>query len=170
MRKLSTLLAATAVSATALALGRGVSADVDPQLPAYQTVQGVSGNLKSVGSDTLNDLMTFWTEGFYALYPNVKPEIEGKGSDDGAARADRAARRNFGPMSREMKAEEIDAFEKKFGYKPTGIARRARRAGRSTSTRTIRSSRSRWRRSTRSSRRRARAARPPTSRRGASSA
>ena len=120
MRKLSTLLAATAVSATALALGRGVSADVDPQLPAYQTVQGVSGSLKSVGSDTLNDLMTFWTEGFYALYPNVKPEIEGKGSTT-APPALISGASNLGPMSREMKAEEIAAFEKKFGYKPTGI-------------------------------------------------
>ena len=53
---------------------------VDPALPSYQRVSGVSGNLNSMGSDTLNNLMTLWAEGFRAVYPNVHIQIEGKGS------------------------------------------------------------------------------------------
>ena len=120
MRKFSTILAAAAVATTAAVLGRGASADVDPQLPAYQTVPGVSGSIKGVGSDTLLNLMSFWNEGFGGLYPNFKADYEGKGSGT-APTALISGSSNLGPMSREMKAEEIAAFEKKYGYKPTAI-------------------------------------------------
>ncbi|MBI1382338.1 MAG: phosphate ABC transporter substrate-binding protein PstS family protein [Planctomycetaceae bacterium] len=92
---------------------------IDPRLPDYKKVEGgVSGAIKSVGSDTMNNLMTLWAEGFNAMYPNILPEIEGKGSST-APVALTAGTAAFGPMSREMKAKEIDDFEKKFGYKPT---------------------------------------------------
>lgn len=94
--------------------------DVDPELPAYEPVSGVSGNLNSIGSDTLNNLMTLWAEGFKAKYPNVNIQIEGKGSAT-APPALIEGTAQLGPMSRAMKGEEIDAFEKKFGYKPTEI-------------------------------------------------
>jgi phosphate transport system substrate-binding protein len=93
---------------------------LDPKLPDYRTVSGVSGNLKSIGSDTLNNLMTLWAEGFRATYPNVKIEIEGKGSGT-APPALVAGTAQFGPMSRPMRATESDAFEKKFGYKPAAF-------------------------------------------------
>lgn len=93
---------------------------VDPGLPNYQPVQGISGNIKSVGSDTMNNLMTLWGEGFRKMYPNVQIEIEGKGSST-APPALISGTANFGPMSRSMKADEVDAFEKKFGYKPTAL-------------------------------------------------
>lgn len=93
---------------------------VDPGLPTYQTVSGITGNLNSIGSDTLNNLMTYWAEGFKALYPNVNIQIEGKGSST-APPALIAGTAQLGPMSRRMKPTEIDAFEKKFGYKPTEI-------------------------------------------------
>jgi len=93
---------------------------LDPKLPDYKAVSGVSGNLKSIGSDTLNNLMTLWAEGFRSAYPNVKIEIEGKGSST-APPAMVNATAQFGPMSRPMKGAEIDAFEKKFGYKPAAI-------------------------------------------------
>ena len=93
---------------------------LDPALPSYKPVSGVSGNLKSIGSDTLNNLMTLWAEGFNAKYPAVKIEIEGKGSST-APPALVAGTAHFGPMSRPMKAAEIDQFEKKFGYKPTAV-------------------------------------------------
>jgi phosphate transport system substrate-binding protein len=80
----------------------------------------VSGNLNSVGSDTMNNLMTFWTEGFRALYPNVTVAIEGKGSST-APPALIAGSATFGPMSREMKQAEIDQFVKTFGYPPTAL-------------------------------------------------
>jgi len=94
---------------------------VDPALPKYTPVQGVTGNIKSVGSDTMNNEMTLWAEGFNSMYPNVQVEIEGKGSST-APPALVAGTANFGPMSRSMKAAEEDDFEKAHGYKPTGLA------------------------------------------------
>ncbi len=93
---------------------------VDPQLTAYKPVSGISGSISSVGSDTLNNLMTLWSETFNRAYPNVKIQIEGKGSTT-APPALIAGVAQLGPMSRPMKGTEIDAFEKKFGYKPTAI-------------------------------------------------
>jgi len=93
---------------------------LDPALTAYNKVSGVAGNLNSIGSDTLNNLNTFWAEGFKKVYPNVNIQIEGKGSST-APPALIEGTSQLGPMSREMKAEEIDAFEKKFGYKPTAV-------------------------------------------------
>ncbi len=94
--------------------------EVDPDLSAYGKASGVSGNLNSVGSDTLNNLMTFWTEKFKEFYPNVNIQVEGKGSST-APPALISATSQLGPMSRNMKGKEMDAFEKKFGYKPTPI-------------------------------------------------
>jgi phosphate transport system substrate-binding protein len=94
---------------------------VDPSLPPYaKGVSGVSGNVKSIGSDTMNNLMTLWAEDFRKQYPNVQVEIEGKGSST-APPALIAGTATFGPMSREMKNQEIDEFEAKYGYKPTGL-------------------------------------------------
>lgn len=93
---------------------------VDERLPEYKPVQGVSGTVNSVGSDTLNNLMTLWAEKFKETYPNVQVEIEGKGSST-APPALIAGASNFGPMSRNMKDAEVDEFEKKFGYKPTAV-------------------------------------------------
>jgi len=107
-----------------IVLGSAVTAltqvAVDPALKSYEKVSGVSGNLNSIGSDTLNNLMTLWAEGFRAIYPNVNVQIEGKGSST-APPALIEGTAQLGPMSREMKATEIDAFEKKYGYKPTAI-------------------------------------------------
>src|SRR5947199_3178709 len=93
---------------------------VDSAIPGYSKTSGVSGNLSSVGSDTLNNLMTHWAETFSRFYPNAKVQIEGKGSST-APPALIAGTAQLGPMSREMKGTEIDQFEKKFGYKPTAI-------------------------------------------------
>lgn len=93
---------------------------IDPTMPSYTAVSGVSGNLNSIGSDSLNNLMTLWAEGFKKAYPNVNIQIEGKGSST-APPALIEGTAQIGPMSRPMKAEEIDAFEKKFGYKPTEV-------------------------------------------------
>ncbi len=93
---------------------------VDKELPEYKAVEGISGTVKSVGSDTLNELMTGWAEDFHRLYPNVKIEIEGKGSST-APPALIEGTSQFGPMSREMKGSEVDDFKKKYGYPPTQI-------------------------------------------------
>jgi phosphate transport system substrate-binding protein len=94
---------------------------LDPELKSYEPVPGISGNLNSIGSDTLNNLMTFWAEGFAKVYPSVKMQVEGKGSSTAPA-ALIAGSAQLGPMSRKMKAEEVDAFEKKHGYKPRLMA------------------------------------------------
>jgi len=94
---------------------------VDASIPMYSKTSGVSGNINSVGSDTMNNLMTLWCEGFTKDYPNVKCQIEGKGSST-APPALIEGTAQFGPMSRSMKSKEVDAFEKAFGYKPTSIA------------------------------------------------
>jgi phosphate transport system substrate-binding protein len=90
---------------------------VDSALPAYQRVSGVSGSLNSVGSDTMNNMMTLWAETFRKFYPNVKIQVEGKGSST-APPALISGTSQFGPMSRPMRATEIDQFEAKYGYKP----------------------------------------------------
>jgi phosphate transport system substrate-binding protein len=96
------------------------SLTVDPNLPTYKLTSGVSGSIKSVGSDTMNNLMALWAGDFRKIYPNVQVEIEGKGSST-APPALIAGTATFGPMSRAMKNQEIDEFEAKFGYKPTGM-------------------------------------------------
>ena len=91
---------------------------VDPNWKEYARVSGISGNVNSIGSDTLNNLMTLWAEGFRRQYPNVKIQIEGKGSST-APPALIEGTAQLGPMSRKMKGKEVDKFEAKFGYKPT---------------------------------------------------
>lgn len=93
---------------------------VDVNLNDYVKVQGVAGNLGSVGSDTLNNMMTFWAEGFRKQYPNVNIQIEGKGSST-APPALIEGTAQLGPMSRQMKKKELESFETKYGFKPTTI-------------------------------------------------
>ncbi len=97
-----------------------MSADVDADLPDYTRASGVSGNISSVGSDTLANLMTLWGEEFKRLYPNVNIQIQAAGSST-APPALTEGTSNFGPMSRKMKDKETQSFEGKHGYKPTAI-------------------------------------------------
>jgi phosphate transport system substrate-binding protein len=94
---------------------------VDPDLAIYQKTSGISGNLSSVGSDTLANLMTYWAESFKRQYPNVNIQIQAAGSST-APPALTEGTSSFGPMSRKMKNKEVAAFENKYGYKPTKIA------------------------------------------------
>ncbi|MDD2816893.1 MAG: phosphate ABC transporter substrate-binding protein PstS family protein [Thiotrichaceae bacterium] len=114
MKKL--LTAASLVAATVLSGSVFASGD----MPEYKKASGISGNLSSVGSDTLANLMTLWTEEFKRLYPNVNIQVQAAGSST-APPALTEGTSNLGPMSRPMKDQEIEAFEKKFGYKPTAI-------------------------------------------------
>ena len=93
---------------------------MDPTLPNYTKIAGVSGTLSSVGSDTLANMMTLWAEKFKGYYPSVTVQIQAAGSST-APPALTAATSQFGPMSRQMKSKEIMAFEKTYGYKPTKI-------------------------------------------------
>ena len=93
---------------------------VETGISPYQRTSGVSGNINSIGSDTMNNLMALWGEAFQKMYPNARIQIEGKGSST-APPALISGTAQFGPMSRQMRATEIDQFESKFGYKPTEI-------------------------------------------------
>lgn len=118
-RGLALALGLTAILVTASTV-LGGAVEVDSRLPSYRPVSGVSGNFKSVGSDTMNNLMTLWSEGFRRHYPSVMPEIEGKGSST-APPALIEGTATFGPMSRKMKSKEVDAFVKAFGYGATPL-------------------------------------------------
>lgn len=106
------------VAASSLAFS-SLAAATD-KLPEYEKVSGLSGNLTSVGSDTLANMMTFWGEEFKRLYPSVNIQIQAAGSST-APPALTEGTSSFGPMSREMKSKEIEAFEKRHGYKPTPV-------------------------------------------------
>ena len=111
------LIAAALFGLTTLA---AADTKVDADLGDYATISGVSGNLSSVGSDTLANLMTLWAEEYKRFYPNINIQIQAAGSSTAPpALAEGAA--NIGPMSRKMKDKELAAFEEKFGYKPTAI-------------------------------------------------
>lgn len=118
--QLKRILAASVVATLAGTAAFAQAVEVDPAISGYQTTSGVSGSLSSVGSDTLNNLMTLWAEGFQKAYPNVRIQIEGKGSST-APPALISGTAQLGPMSRMMKSSEIDEFEQAYGYKPTPI-------------------------------------------------
>ncbi len=117
-------LPAAAIGALVLSQTPATSAagadQLDPALRDYEKSSGVSGNLSSIGSDTLNNLMTLWAEDFKRLYPNVNIQIQGAGSST-APPALTEGTANVGPMSRVMKDEEIQAFEGRHGYRPTAV-------------------------------------------------
>ncbi len=113
--KFLSLILALCISAPVTAV------ELDPELAAYSKSSGVSGNVISVGSDTLANLMTLWAEEFKKLYPNVNVQIQAAGSST-APPALTEGTANFGPMSRMMKNKEVAGFETRYGYKPTPVA------------------------------------------------
>ncbi len=114
-KRLTAFVATVALVTSGSALA---AAKLDPKLPSYKPTSGVSGNLSSVGSDTLANLMTLWAEEFKRVYPNVNIQIQAAGSST-APPALTEGTSNLGPMSRKMKSKELQKFEDKYGYKPT---------------------------------------------------
>lgn len=117
MRTLNAIIAACLLAGIATQPPQAAASE---GLSDYQRVSGVSGNLSSTGSDTLANLMTLWTESFKKEYPNVNIQVQAAGSST-APPALTEGTSNFGPMSRQMKDKEIEAFETRFGYKPTAV-------------------------------------------------
>lgn len=116
--KFKNLVAAMGVAVTTFVSAQAVA--LDKNIPEYQKISGVSGNFSSVGSDTLANMMTFWAEEYKRIYPNVNIQIQAAGSST-APPALTEGTANLGPMSRKMKSKEIEAFEKRYGYKPTEV-------------------------------------------------
>ena len=117
---IKSILAMTASAALFVSTAVTAGPDIDKEIPEYGSVSGISGNLSSVGSDTLANLMTLWAEDFKRVYPNVNIQIQAAGSST-APPALTEATSNMGPMSRKMKSKEIAAFEDRYGYKPLAI-------------------------------------------------
>lgn len=118
LQPLKALLATALLGASSAV---SAQSEVDENLPSYEKSSGISGNLSSVGSDTLANLMTLWAEEFKRVYPSVNVQIQAAGSST-APPALTEGTSNLGPMSRLMKDNEVEAFEQRHGYKPTPIA------------------------------------------------
>ncbi|WNC73422.1 phosphate ABC transporter substrate-binding protein PstS family protein [Thalassotalea psychrophila] len=116
--KLKSILTGVSIAVATLTSQNALAIDSD--LPVYKKTSGISGNLSSVGSDTLANMMTFWAEEFKRTYPSVNIQIQAAGSST-APPALTESTSGLGPMSRKMKSKEIQSFEKKFGYKPTPV-------------------------------------------------
>jgi phosphate transport system substrate-binding protein len=119
-----TFVGAAVVGMAVIAAGgfaRALDTEIDPALKPYEKIQSeVSGSLKCVGSDTMNNLVSLWAEGFKKSYPSVREGIEGKGSAS-APPALTEGTSTFGPMSRDWKPSEIDTFKEKHGYPPAVV-------------------------------------------------
>ena len=115
-----------AVGALAVLIGGSAAAvstedvRVDPILPAYKPTEGVGGDLRIVGSDTMLNLATAWAEVVQRNHPSVRVQVEGKGSST-APPALIENQAQFGAMSRTMAAEEVGRFTEAFGYAPTQL-------------------------------------------------
>lgn len=117
------MLRHTAVLSAGLAMALPLGAatpSLDPDLPTYAKVDGIRGTLNAAGSDTMLELQTLMAEEFRKLYPQVKIQVEGKGSST-APPALIEGTVQLGNMSRDMKNKELDAFEEEFGYQPTRL-------------------------------------------------
>lgn len=110
-----------ATNDTAIAPSSSQTAQIDPALPEFQrSRRGVDGQIRSIGSDTLGNVMKALTTRFEKYYPGVSSQIEDKGSST-APPALINGQAQYAPMSRPMKDSEIESFERAFGYKPTGM-------------------------------------------------
>src|SRR6266511_4461379 len=114
------LLTGTLLAALCLMGPVSAQVKVDAKLTSYTAGEGVSGRIKSIGSDTMNNLMARWGKGFMKFYPSVETEVKGEGSGT-APPALIAGTATFGPMSREMTSKEIAGFKAKYGYEPTAL-------------------------------------------------
>lgn len=120
MKRTLSLIVGLALLATLPDVSFAQAIKADAKLPRYKKKDGISGKVSSIGSDSMNNLLALWGDGFKKFYPSVVIEFEGKGSST-APPALLAGTAQLGPMSREMKADEIDRIEKKYGFKPTAI-------------------------------------------------
>ena len=99
-------------------LGHGAALMLDEALPAHEPTQWLEAQaVTSVGSDTMNNLMSLWTEAFQAYHPGLSAQISGAGSST-APPALTEGTALFGAMSRRMTSGELQAFEARFGYRP----------------------------------------------------
>jgi len=114
------LCAAALCGLMAIGMGEPGSSLLDKGLPTYKANQSVAGNVRTVGSDTMGNVVGLWAEGFKRAHPGARIQIEAKGSSTGPP-ALMEGQAQFAPMSRAMDPEEVDEFVEQFGYKPTEL-------------------------------------------------
>jgi len=98
-------------------------AKTDPRLLSYRPVKDLAGELVSIDSEWMDEVMKSWIEGFVKLYPRVS--IKSLKRDTAGAMGVEPAltdgRIQIAPVSRELMPFEIERFKKKFGYEPLAI-------------------------------------------------
>jgi len=123
-QEMSNYVQPQANSSTTIASAAPVTASANivsnTKADAYQPELFLSGRLRSIGSDTLDNLMASWELDFKRYHPSIRFYHEGKGSST-APPAILESRADFGPMSRSMKDSEIQAFSDRYGYEPTAL-------------------------------------------------
>ncbi len=93
---------------------------LDPNLPHYELIQGLTGTLHSVGSNRL-DAMTFtWIRLFRKSYPGLTITMEARGNFT-AAPALTSGYADIAPTVFTFSDNEVATFEQKYGYKPLFI-------------------------------------------------
>ena len=97
-----------------------LKAPLDPQIPEYSPVGKLSGEIRSIGADTMDTLMKYWIEDFTKIYPDVHFTVESKGSVTSIP-ALTAEKADIAPIAREPFVSESQPFEQKFGYPPYAI-------------------------------------------------
>jgi phosphate transport system substrate-binding protein len=89
-------------------------------VPEYKPGSSLSGTIRSVGADTMEELMKLWIADFQKICPGVKIDMEAKASGTaGPALTNGTA--DLGPVAREMLPDEEKQFTDKFGYKPFAV-------------------------------------------------
>lgn len=84
----------------------------------YYVKAPLTGYLRSIGSDSMDQVIADWEAELGRFHPGLRFRHEGKGSST-ALPALLEQRSDIGPMSRALKAAEITSFNQKFGYNPT---------------------------------------------------
>src|SRR6516164_1278866 len=114
------LLSICVVAAEHPKFNETLHAKASPNLPSYKKSEELSGTIRSVGADTMEDLMKLWIADFRKIYPDVNFDIKAKASGTAApALTDGSA--DIGPVAREMLPNEIAPFRGKYGYEPFAI-------------------------------------------------
>ncbi|KKO45486.1 phosphate ABC transporter substrate-binding protein [Arsukibacterium ikkense] len=85
-----------------------------------EVVAAPAGNLSSVGSDTLQQVMQLWGEEYQRRHPAVSFQLQSNGSST-APVALIEGTAGLGPMSRVMRQSELQQFAQRFGYLPTAV-------------------------------------------------
>jgi phosphate transport system substrate-binding protein len=89
-------------------------------LPPYAPLAGLTGKFTSIGESATTNVVARLAAEFRRIYPDVTLEITASLTSIGPS-ALLEGRADIVPMSRELTAEEVQGFTKKYGYPPTEI-------------------------------------------------